>query len=397
MKKLALFLDGTWNTVSDNTNVWRLKALCAERDGDGLEQRAYYSAGLGTERGERLRGGMSGSGIDTAITKAYEWLVDNYDKGDQIFIFGFSRGAYTARSLSGMIAICGLLHKGAPIGVNQIYKRYRRRGEQKRFWQTEEPNRPRTIRELRDPNNYPGPLDLEDQWVSDFSRSVDIDFIGVFDTVGALGVPFQLWRKLRGEAYPFLNTGLRVSNNFAFHALAIDEHRKAFRPTLWTNIRSTAAVRPIEKTEQRWFVGAHANVGGGCFTDSLAQIPFDWLIAKAEKCGLTFSARHVRPVNAHLGRISDSYAEMAYGLYRILTFFRRFYRPLDTPPIDEPNAANINETIDATVFQRWQTDHTYRPPALKAWANKKQVNLGTLKFNVSAATAEPIDPINQSQ
>ena len=92
-KRLALFLDGTWNQVSDNTNIWRFRALFAPASSDGCEQRAYYSTGLGTKFGERIRGGMFDAGIDTAITSAYEWLMENYQPGDEIFIFGFSRGA----------------------------------------------------------------------------------------------------------------------------------------------------------------------------------------------------------------------------------------------------------------------------------------------------------------
>jgi uncharacterized protein (DUF2235 family) len=92
---------------------------------DGCEQRAYYSTGLGTKFGEQIRGGMFGRGINTAITSAYEWLVDNYEADDEIFIMGFSRGAYTARSLSGLVSKCGLLRSGAPLGVNQLYTRYR--------------------------------------------------------------------------------------------------------------------------------------------------------------------------------------------------------------------------------------------------------------------------------
>jgi uncharacterized protein (DUF2235 family) len=128
-KRVALFLDGTWNEVSDNTNVWRLRSLFAPVGTDGLQQRAYYSTGLGTKFGEKVRGGMFGSGIDTAITSAYEWLMENYQPDDEIFIFGFSRGAYTARSLSGFLSKCGLLRRGAPLGVNQLYKRYRRPGQ----------------------------------------------------------------------------------------------------------------------------------------------------------------------------------------------------------------------------------------------------------------------------
>jgi uncharacterized protein (DUF2235 family) len=272
-KRLALFLDGTWNVVSDNTNVWRLRSLFSPVGADGREQRAYYSTGLGTKFGERIRGGMFGRGIDTAITSAYEWLVEQYEPDDDIFIFGFSRGSYTARSLSGFVSICGLLRRGAPLGVNQLYKRYRR-SDKKTI---------RTLIEEKKPENF------EEAWMLKYVQPVPIKFIGVFDTVGALGVPFPLLRRLKGSAYPFLNTGLRQNNEYAFHALAIDEHRKAFRPTLWTNQGApNAKPRSMERTEQRWFIGAHANVGGGCFNDPLAQLPFKWLQGKAASLGLTF-------------------------------------------------------------------------------------------------------------
>jgi uncharacterized protein (DUF2235 family) len=96
-KRLALFLDGTWNTVNDSTNVWRLKSLCASRSTDGLAQAVYYSAGIGTQFGETLRGGMFGYGLNDEIIAAYEWLIGEYNDGDELFLFGFSRGAYTAR------------------------------------------------------------------------------------------------------------------------------------------------------------------------------------------------------------------------------------------------------------------------------------------------------------
>jgi uncharacterized protein (DUF2235 family) len=231
-RRLALFLDGTWNEVSDNTNIWRLRALFSPASLDGSEQRAYYSTGLGTKFGEKVRGGMFGSGIDAAITSAYEWLVENYEPGDEIFIFGFSRGAYTARSLSGFVSKCGLLQRGSPLGVNQLWKRYRRKGA-------------KTLRELMAGERDGEEFRFEGNWMLKYAMPVDIKFIGVFDTVGALGVPFPIYRYLRGEAYPFLNTGLRQNNEYAFHAMAIDEHRKAFRPTLWSNAGAIGAAPSI--------------------------------------------------------------------------------------------------------------------------------------------------------
>jgi uncharacterized protein (DUF2235 family) len=122
-KRLALFLDGTWNTVNDNTNVWRIKSICAD---DGVTQLTYYDPGLGTAFGQKFTGGIWGLGINDNVIDAYKWLVEHYDEADEIFIFGFSRGAYTARSLSGLIGKCGLLKLGAPLSIRQLYDRYKR-------------------------------------------------------------------------------------------------------------------------------------------------------------------------------------------------------------------------------------------------------------------------------
>lgn len=126
-----------------------------------------------------------------------------------------------------------------------------------------------------------------------YSQAIDIDFLGVWDTVGALGLPFGNLPILGKADMQFLNTGIRISNKCAFHALAIDEHRKAFAPTLWTVdfARGTPAPhhrRTLSQVEQRWFVGAHANVGGGCQSDPLAQVPLKWMMDKASLNGLAF-------------------------------------------------------------------------------------------------------------
>ncbi|MFN3350870.1 DUF2235 domain-containing protein [Pseudorhodoplanes sp.] len=374
-KRLALFLDGTWNVVSDNTNVWRLRSLLAPISEDGSEQRAYYSTGLGTKFGERIRGGMFGRGINTAITTAYEWLVDNYEDGNEIFLFGFSRGAYTARSLSGFVSKCGLLQRGAPLGVNQLYTRYRRNTQE------------RTIRELLAASKrQDSKFSFEETWMLKYSRAIPIKFIGVFDTVGALGVPFPFARKILGTAYPFLNTGLRQNNEFAFHAVAFDEHRKAFSPTLWTNMGATSATpRPIEKTEQRWFPGSHANVGGGCFDDPLLEAPVRWLSDKATKLGLRFRSGFANDPAVD-AKISDSFGAFLRGWYRVLRLGIRHHRGIDVPPKSEgPGVSVINETIDASVFDRYRANADYRPKALLAWAKKKGVDLAAIKASVSAS------------
>nr|WP_100003481.1 DUF2235 domain-containing protein [Phyllobacterium zundukense] len=113
-KRIAIFLDGTWNVTGDNTNVWRLKSLCAKQSADGKAQVFYYDKGV-----NGFWGGVFGKGLADNVVEAYEWLVDNYENDDEIYIFGFSRGAYTARSLAGFIAKYGILKPGAPLGVGK--------------------------------------------------------------------------------------------------------------------------------------------------------------------------------------------------------------------------------------------------------------------------------------
>lgn len=241
-KRVIVCLDGTWNIVNDNTNVWRFKSLCAPTGADGLEQRLYYSAGVGTKFGQILRGGMFGYGLNDEIIDAYEWLIENYEVGDQLFIFGFSRGAYTARSLSGLIAKCGLLTLGAPLSVNELYDRYRLGSEQKTIL---------TLIEMRDAGKTQD-FSLEEQWMLKYSLVIDIDFIGVWDTVGALGLPFGKLPWFGRADMNFLNTGLRVSNKFGFHAMAIDEHRAAFAPILWTVDAHKTRPRRSQELWPRW-------------------------------------------------------------------------------------------------------------------------------------------------
>src|SRR5215469_10228916 len=255
VKRLALFLDGTWNTLDDDTNVWRLKSLCTKSP----EQLVYYSAGVGTQRGEHLSGGMFGIGINEEVTAAYEWLAEHYEADAQVFIFGFSRGAFTARSLAGFISKCGLLKPGSPVSLKQLYQRYRN-GTAKSV---------RALgRVIRDG------LSQEDAWIKEYSRPIPIWFQGVWDTVGTLGVPLPCVPKVSRADFAFLETDLRINDTHAYHALAIDEHRAAFAPTLWVKntpkAGDTFPPRSIAQVEQRWFVGAHSNVGGGYENDLLA-------------------------------------------------------------------------------------------------------------------------------
>jgi uncharacterized protein (DUF2235 family) len=377
MKRIAIFLDGTWNTLNNNTNVWRLKSLCAP---DEPQQLVYYSQGVGIRFGEKVRGGVEGYGLDIEIIDAYTWLVQVFETGDEIFVFGFSRGAYAARSVSGLISKCGVLKPGAPLSIEQLYARYRRRTD-------------RTIRQLQagGPSSY---AKLEERWIAGYCIPTNIKFVGVWDTVGSLGNPLTSLRR-NVIRYLFLDTHLYHSNEFAFHALALDEHRRQFEPTFWTRTVDNDAAqdahsRMLEQVEQRWFVGAHANVGGGYPSDVLAQAPLKWLMDKAAAHGLRFrSDFKVDPADP-TAPVADSYTSFGPALLRL--FSKRFYRPVGAEPTvgTKRTTSRINETIDASVFERWRSNPAYRPPNLQAWAERFKLDPASLTEAVLASNPEVV-------
>jgi uncharacterized protein (DUF2235 family) len=384
-KRIAVFLDGTWNTLFDNTNVWRLKTLCVEND----SQAVYYSAGVGTQFGEKIRGGMFGYGLDQEIINAYEWLIENYEDGDELFLFGFSRGAYTARSLSGLISEYGMVQLGAPLSIHQLFQRYMLGTGTK------------SIRQLLKQKSQkpPVPLTVEEEWLLEYSRPIPIRFVGVWDTVGALGLHLGDLQipVISSQNYKYLEVDLRQDNTFAYHALAIDEHRKSFAPTLWQRISPAGAPPPdaqkprsVADVEQRWFVGAHANVGGGYPSDLLAQIPLKWLMDKAISHGLQFRRDVVINGDEIQGSIVDSYADFGHGAYELVS--SPFYRPIGTPTATSNGkvAEMINETIDASVFQRWRNDKDYRPQNLDTWV--KAHNVDPTKLQNSVLALDPTKP-----
>ena len=373
-KRLALFLDGTWNEVDSNTNVWRMKALCAPTSTDGKTQLAYYEIGV-----NGVVGGSTGKGLDENIRRAYEWLVENYNSGDEIFIFGFSRGAYTARSLAGLVAKLGILKPGSPIGGAQLFGRYKRSDEETLG----------KLHELQDAGKLEN-ITLEERWLLKYSQVAKIKVVGVWDTVGSLGIPAFSIAGVSRPTFGYLHTGLRIQIEHGYHALAIDEHRKDFAPTLW-DVRTPkdpdevrAVPRPISSVEQRWFVGAHANVGGGYESDLLAQAPLRWIMKKASLFGLTF--RNDVDIDGDIlkASINDSYKEFMRGAYAKIS--RPFFRTIGEKPDvrDDGAHTNVNETIDQSVFERWRAVPTYRPPNLADWAARKNVDPAKLSNSVRA-------------
>ena len=367
-KRLAIFLDGTWNSIDSNTNVWRMRALCAAKSEDGKPQLVYYEVGV-----NGFLGGVFGQGLDENIRLAYEWLVENYNDGDEIFIFGFSRGAFTARSLAGLVALEGVLKAGSPIGLAQLFARYQK-GNEESIWT------------LKDEETSGGTskLTVEEKWLLKYSQPAKVKVVGVWDTVGSVGVAAGNIPHISRSQFDYLQTGLFIPIQNGYHALAIDEHRSDFAPTLWTVRHPKDGVGPpprlLANVEQRWFVGAHANVGGGYQNDFLNQAPLRWLMQKAESQGLSFRSEVTLDEDALKAPIIDSYHSFIEGLYaRVFAPSLSLHRPTARCS-GKRNHTNVNETIDVSVFQRWRADPKYRPRNLVEWAQRRKVDPPSCKL-----------------
>ncbi len=378
-KRLAIFLDGTTDKSEGNTNVWRARCLCAPKDGDGHEQRIYYAAGVGTEIGEIARGEVFGYGIDDQVTGAYGWLVENFQAGDEIFVFGFSRGAFAARSFSGFVSRCGVIEPGSPLGVKQLYDRYKKG------------NVVDTLLGLLTPGADRSAYGLEERWMVRDCFPAPVTFTGVWDTVGSVATTAHL-ALLTGGDHSFLDVNLRKNEEHVYHAMAIDENRVDFDVTLlsWYRPNSEAgdyaSPRPLADVEQRWFCGAHGDVGGGTYSDALAQVPLRWLLGKASSHGMTFKKDVTLDAEATTGEIEDSFSDFLDGAYKVYSFGQRNWRPVgrESVPLHTTTVHTVNETIDVSVFARWQADDKYRPTNLADWARRRGVNPAGLKTSIQA-------------
>jgi len=268
VKRLICCLDGTWNAPDqpgNPTNVTAIMRALRPADAAGVQQVVHYDKGVGTGGPiDRVRGGVFGQGLNANVQQAYRFLINNYSPGDEIYLFGFSRGAYTARSLSGLIGELGLPADERAVTASAIWALYQRpRGEA---------GRGEAIADMRQHTR----------------TDVRIRALGVWDTVGALGIPDSLmtWRLRR--RYRFHDVGLGAHIDRAFQALAIDERRGPFAPALWRGASDAAyadaagpPTRPI--VEQCWFPGVHTDVGGGYAQDTLARLPLAWMIQRVAR------------------------------------------------------------------------------------------------------------------
>jgi uncharacterized protein (DUF2235 family) len=298
-KKVIFCADGTWNTphgpagLPDDTNVRKLYVLLV----DEASQLKYYDSGVGTNGSafEHFFGGALGEGLFQKVRDGYEFLAYVWDPGDDIYFFGFSRGAYTARSLAGMLAAFGVPTKNLDNQtVARVFQAYRISDHDQR----------QRVK-----------ADLAAEYAL---TDVNVKMVGVWDTVGALGIPGHLFGNFDQEKYGFLDTALNPCIQNAFHAVSLDERRSSFMPTLWTNPDGTPRDND-KQLHQVWFPGVHCDVGGGYAQCDLSNITLRWMIDNARSCGLVFDERAVdqclvpRPFNPS-GTAHDEWKLIPWGL-----------------------------------------------------------------------------------
>jgi uncharacterized protein (DUF2235 family) len=303
------------------------------RSSTGDLQLVYYDEGVGTGNSfDRIVGGALGVGLGINVQQAYRFLALNYELGDRILMFGFSRGAYTVRSLAGLVSLVGLLRKGDLDQMPKVWEYYRTPPSDRR-------------------------IDFIDaRWVEE--RRPVIDLVGVWDTVGSLGIPGNVLGKIGRRRHQFHDVELGKKIARAYHALAIDERRRSFKPAIWDTTNAAAE----QHVEQVWFAGAHSNVGGGYPDPVLSDQAFLWMISKARPL-LHFDEDYLKRRVEVLsddearGRLVDSSAGAWGALGRI-------NRVIGTDPSESVHPSALSRHSAGKRSPPTYEPHPYDPPNL---------------------------------
>ncbi|MEO9648880.1 MAG: DUF2235 domain-containing protein [Roseobacter sp.] len=366
MAVIAIFCDGTWSRFDDGerTHVAHLAAACAENQA----QKVLYFEGVGTGTGmisdigrwfSKIGGGLFGWGLNRNIKAAYLGLCKTYQPGDKIMIFGFSRGAYTARSLVGMIRKCGILSDPCEQNLELAFSLYRARGARNA------PDAPRVwaARRRLSPDYATSAKDVMHR--KDQSYLVRITYLGVWDTVGALGMPpsilggiATLWNK----RYAFHDTSLSHLVEHARHAVSLDEKRVLFAPSLWGNLESGPTGSGLNGTntsdtryyQQMWFAGNHGIIGGSTPPKGLAAASLGWIWAGAQQAGLS-----LKP-NKRIPNVLVDTVGPAPALYDVNKIYRLFPWLLKWR-----NGPSETYNLHPTARMRAAFVSEYRPKSLK--------------------------------
>ena len=299
MRRLIFCFDGSWNkldTKTHPTNVVLVAESIVPVTKDGTQQIVYYDEGVGTQSGEVWRGGIFGKGLINNIREAYRFLIFNYQQGDEIFVFGFSRGAFTAVSFVGFLRCSGILNVNDACQIDEAWKLYRR-------FATRVNDDPEELRAFRAQYCPKLCIDAADRdWrrhkVAGFDDTgVDIlrvRYLGVWDTVGSLGthVIDAFFDRSTDKRYSQFDTEVSETVEKARHAVSLDERRLVFMPTLWRNLRALNEAKGVSHYsddapyQQRWFPGDHGSVGGGGPERGLSNAALHWVLRGAIDQGL---------------------------------------------------------------------------------------------------------------
>lgn len=299
MTRIAVFCDGTWNSpdIVEPTHVLRLSRALVNDPRAG--QVAAYFAGIGTDRRfdgrfaqfvNKWGGGAFGWGLDTKVKQAYQFLCLACSPGDEIYLFGFSRGAFTARSVAGMIRKCGLIDNPTPERVSEAFELYRLRGR------ANHPDAPhiQARRAEMSPRFATSARDLAARGAG--AVMVRLAYIGVWDTVGARGIPPSLLgpvASLWNRQYRFHDMALSRLVRRARHAVGLDERRVLYRPALWDNLEGLngGASGAARDYQQMWFIGTHGILGGSAGARALSAFALEWVFEGAPELSLKPGAR----------------------------------------------------------------------------------------------------------
>ncbi|MBT33380.1 MAG: peptidoglycan-binding protein [Thalassobius sp.] len=331
-KNIVVLSDGTGQEggIGYNTNIYKIFNMLEDRT---QRQIAFYDPGLGTDR-KKLAGLITGAGISKNILDCYNFIFENYEAGDKIYLFGFSRGAATVRSLSSFIHLFGVLPKSRPDLIEKAFKIYKIPNDDKRI------------------------KEAEDFIAKHHTMWTKIHFIGCFDTVAALGFPSKFLNAIL-ELIPwyrnaFHNFKLSESIENAYHALSIDDERKTFHPVLWdSDIIQNEKIN--QKLLQVWFLGMHTDVGGGYKTTDLSDITLVWMLDKAIKHGIRIYPKHKIKMNELPNGFMNNSRQDGYS-----RFFKRKVRYWPTNRQDKP-------IIHESVFSRINNFNNSDNPKYTSW------------------------------
>ena len=330
MANIVICADGTWNRPEQDlekdhaTNVLKLARAISPKDGD-VNQHVFYDWGIGSYY-NNVVGGVTGSGIQKNILDAYRYIVENYAPGDNIYLFGFSRGAYTVRALCGLINNCGIVLRPDARLVAEAWHIYKSPAQD---------NHPKGIRATA----------FREQHAHPENR---VHFVGAWDTVGALGIPFSIMGLLDRHD-EFYDTKMGPNVAIARHALAIDEQREDFEPTLWL---------PREGVDLRqvWFAGVHSDIGGSYPPDKrtgnlVSDIALGWMLEEAMEAGLV--------VEPHIQERLTNGVEAR--LHRSRNHVFRLKKPLHRELVVDGKPTSVHPSVKI----RYEADRHYRPPKLE--------------------------------